>query len=258
MPLKYWLLAARPKTLPAAAVPVVLAGALAGEVADFDPVPFLLCLLFSLLIQIGTNFANDYFDFVKGADTDERIGPARAVASGWIAPSAMQRATAAVFALAFMVGLGLLPYGGWWLIVVGVLSVACGYAYTGGPYPLGYNGLGDIFVLIFFGGVAVMVSFYLQAGAAWIQWWFHAALLAWAAGALATAILVVNNRRDWSTDKKVGKRTLAVRFGPRFVEWEYAVLVLGAQLAPLGLWYLGMGNPVLLPLMLLPFRCDSH
>lgn len=250
--LRYWVWATRPKTLPAAAVPVVLAAALAQHVAALQWTPFALCLFFAVLIQIGTNFANDYFDFVKGADTDERIGPQRAVASGWIAPGAMRLAAGLVFTAAFVCGLFLLPYGGWWLIAVGLLSVACGYAYTGGPYPLGYNGLGDVFVLIFFGGVAVLVSFYLQLGADASQWWPHAAWLAWSSGALATAILAVNNRRDWLTDAKAGKRTLAVRFGPRFVEWEYAVLLCGAQFTPLALWWLGLGNAVLLPLMLLP------
>jgi 1,4-dihydroxy-2-naphthoate octaprenyltransferase len=216
-PLRAWLLATRPKTLPAAVAPVALASALAFEEGVFALLPAILCLLFALLIQIGTNFANDYFDFVKGADTKERIGPARAVAAGWIAPQTMFRGMLVTFALAFLSGLLLVPYGGLWLVAIGILSILCGIAYTGGPYPLGYNGWGDVFVFVFFGLIATGFTYFVQAGAF--------SPLAWTLGiipgALASNILVVNNLRDVATDRTAGKRTLVVRLGVRFGEWQY-------------------------------------
>ncbi len=224
-----WLLAARPKTLPAAAVPVAVGGALAHAGGAFAPLPWALCLLFALLVQIGTNYANDYYDFVRGADGAARIGPARAVASGWVSPAAMRRAMWGVFALALAAGCGLIPFGGWWLLAVGGVSILCGIAYTGGPYPLGYNGWGDVFVLLFFGFVATGFTYYVQAGS------FAAALpgaqgAVWTGlaglvpGALAVNLLVVNNLRDLPQDRAAGKRTLAVRLGRRFTLAEYAVL----------------------------------
>ncbi len=140
MQIKPWLLASRPKTLPAAMAPVFVGTALAYDAGGFDWIPALICLAFALLIQVATNFANDYFDFKKGADTVERIGPTRAVAAGLIKPETMKRMTAITFAIAFVIGLCLIPYGGWWLLAVGVASVLCGYAYTAGPYPLAYVG----------------------------------------------------------------------------------------------------------------------
>lgn len=212
-----WLLATRPKTLPAAIAPVALGTALAAREGVLTPLPATLCLLFALLIQIGTNFANDYFDFIKGADTEARIGPTRAVAAGWISPRAMFRGMLATFAAAFVIGCGLIPYGGVAMIVVGILSIVCGIAYTGGPYPLGYNGWGDIFVFIFFGLIATGFTYYVQAGVF--------SPLAWGLGvipgALAANILVVNNLRDVTTDREAGKRTLVVRWGVRFGEWQY-------------------------------------
>jgi 1,4-dihydroxy-2-naphthoate polyprenyltransferase len=225
-----WLEAARPKTLPAAVVPVALGSALAWADGVFAAVPAALCLGFALLIQIGTNFANDYFDFRKGADTDERLGPPRAVASGWIPPGTMLAATYATFALAFLVGCFLIPYGGWGLLAIGALSILCGLAYTGGPYPLGYNGLGDVFVFLFFGLIATAFTHYVQAG----SWSGEAWLLGCIPGALATNLLVVNNLRDVTTDRKAGKRTLVVRLGVRFGEAEY-VAMLGLSFA-ISLW----------------------
>lgn len=213
-----WIQAARPKTLPAAAVPVIVGGALAGAGGTFTLLPWSICLAFALLIQVGTNYANDYYDFVKGADDERRIGPRRAVASGWVSPGAMKTGMILVFALAFVVGCLLIPWGGWWLLLVGVASVACGVAYTGGPYPLGYNGWGDVFVFVFFGWVATAFTYYVQAGtflfeasagmgAGWV--W----LAGMVPGALSTNLLVVNNIRDEPLDREAGKRTLAVRFG---------------------------------------------
>ncbi len=214
-----WIGAARPRTLTAALAPVVVATALAVRDGVFVAPAAAACLGFALLIQIGTNFANDYFDFVKGADTAERVGPKRAVASGWVAPATMKRATISVFAAAFVVGLALLPYGGWPLLGIGLASIACGLAYTGGPYPLGYNGLGDVFVFIFFGLVAVMTTYFVQAGTISTESW----IVAVGIGALATNILVVNNYRDVETDAKAGKRTTAVRFGRRFARIQFGL-----------------------------------
>jgi 1,4-dihydroxy-2-naphthoate polyprenyltransferase len=236
---RIWLAASRPRTLPAALAPVLAASALAWRDEVLVIPAALACLAFALLIQIGTNFANDYYDFVKGADTEARVGPKRAVAAGWVRPATMKYAMIAVFAAAFVAGLALLPYGGWPLILVGVASIACGVAYTGGPYPLGYNGLGDVFVFIFFGLVAVGATYYVQAGELVAEtWWLGAGI-----GALAANILVVNNYRDVETDRGAGKRTLVVRFGRRFARWQFtlshglAVLVV-AVLADDG-WPLG-------------------
>ena len=247
---KVWLEASRPKTLPAAIVPVMVATALAHAHGGASLAKAAVCLAFALLVQIGTNFANDYFDFVKGADTAERVGPRRAVAAGLVTPRAMLIATGLVLALAFAVGLLLVIEGGWLLVPVGVVSIVCAVAYTGGPYPLGYNGLGDVFVFVFFGLVAVAVTFFVQVGRApGADVWLAAAAL----GALAANILVANNYRDADTDARAGKRTLVVRFGRRFARIQYAASVGFALLAPLTLWRLGYTWPVLAPVALAPW-----
>jgi len=246
--LRPWILAARPKTLPAAVAPVMLGTALALREGAFRPAPALLALGFALLIQIATNFANDYFDFVKGADTPDRQGPARAVAGGMIAPCVMLRATAAAFALAFAEGLLLLPYGGWALAIVGLVCVLAGLAYTGGPFPLAYNGTADIFVMLFFGVVAVTMTYYVQAGSIGGA----CVVLSLAPGALATNILVVNNYRDCDTDRAADKRTLVVRFGRGFGAAEYLLMLAIASAVPVALWQMGSGPWVLLPLATLP------
>lgn len=212
-----WLGAARPRTLPAAVAPVLAASALAWRDDEFVWPAALACAVFALLIQIGTNFANDYYDFVKGADTAERVGPRRAVASGLVSPATMKRAMIAVFVVAFAAGLTLLGYGGWPLLIIGVASVICGIAYTGGPYPLGYNGLGDLFVFVFFGLVAVTATYFVQAEVVTLQAW----IIGVGIGALAANILVVNNYRDVETDARAGKRTLVVRFGRRFARAQF-------------------------------------
>lgn len=204
-----WWAAARPRTLPAAIAPVLVGSALAWRDEAFDAAAAGLCLGFALLVQIGTNFANDYYDFVKGADTAARVGPRRAVAAGLIAPATMRNAMWLVFAVAFALGLGLIAWGGAWLLVIGVASILCGIAYTGGPWPLGYNGLGDVFVFIFFGLVAVGATYFVQAG----EMTTDAVLAAVPIGLMAANILVVNNYRDVETDAVAGKRTLVVRFG---------------------------------------------
>jgi 1,4-dihydroxy-2-naphthoate octaprenyltransferase len=237
--LNYWFLAARPKTLPAAAVPVFIGGGLAEANASFRLLPWLICLLFALLIQIGTNFANDYYDFRKGADGKERIGPKRAVASGWIAPETMFRGMVIVFAVAFLMGCLLIQWGGLWLLVIGVLSIICGVAYTGGPYPLGYNGWGDVFVFIFFGWIATAFTYYVQAGSFATPAFGGDTHWVWLAGmvpgALATNLLAVNNVRDEPQDRITGKRTLVVRFGHAFGLLEYGLMSLIAVVVPL--WF---------------------
>jgi len=231
-----WVAAARPRTLPAAVAPVLVGSALAWHDGAFSAGAAGLCLAFALLVQIGTNLANDYYDFVKGADTAARVGPRRAVAAGLVAPLTMKRAMAMVFATAFLVGLGLLPWGGWPLLIVGIASIVCGVAYTGGPWPLGYLGLGDVFVFLFFGLVAVCTTYFVQAQAVTAD----AVLAAIAIGVLAANILVVNNYRDVETDAVAGKRTLAVRFGRGFARLQFTISLLVALAVPLVL--LGRGH----------------
>ncbi len=247
-PLLIWLAAARPRTLPAAVAPVLVGSALAWQAGQFVAPAALACLAFGLLVQIGTNFANDYYDFFKGADTAARVGPRRAVASGLVAPATMRMAMVAVFALAFLTGLTLLRFGGWPLVGLGVASILSGLAYTGGPWPLGYHGLGDVFVFVFFGLVAVGATCFVQTGAV------TAAILVAAAGigALATNILLVNNYRDADTDAVAGKRTLVVRFGRRFARGQFAVAHALALAVPPALALLGAGRlATALPLALL-------
>jgi 1,4-dihydroxy-2-naphthoate octaprenyltransferase len=244
-----WIEAARLRTLPAAVIPVVLATALAAAHQTASLGKAAICLLFALLVQIGTNFANDYYDFIQGADTPRRVGPRRAVAAGLVAPAVMRRAMGLIFGAAFLTGLLLVREGGWWLLPVGSVSILCGIAYTGGPWPLGYNGLGDLFVFIFFGLVAVDTTFYVQAG--WIG--PDVTSCAAAAGLLAANILVANNYRDAETDAAAGKRTLVVRFGRRFAVWQYGLSAAVALLCPPALLLLGYRWPVLLPLLLAPW-----
>ncbi len=214
-----WLEATRPKTLPAAVVPVCLASSLAYADGCFDGRAALICLTFAVLIQIGTNFANDYLDGIKGTDTAARLGPRRAVAAGLITPGQMKVATIAVLLASFSVGLALIPLAGWWLLGVGLVSVACAWLYTGGPYPLAYTGLGDLFVVLFFGFVAVGCTYYVQAGTVSTDTW----LLGLGTGLLVNNILVVNNYRDLDEDRAANKRTLVVRFGRRFALWQYII-----------------------------------
>jgi 1,4-dihydroxy-2-naphthoate octaprenyltransferase len=247
-PWRIWLGAARPRTLPAAVAPVLVGSALAWHDGGLVASAAVLCLAFALLVQIGTNFANDYYDFVQGADTVHRVGPTRAVAAGLVAPAVMKRAMLLVFGLATVAGLGLLPHGGPWLLVVGLASIACGIGYTGGPYPLGYHGLGDLFVFLFFGLVAVATTYGVQTGVLAA----HTLPAAAAVGLLAANILLVNNYRDVETDAVAGKRTLVVRFGRRWARVQHG-LCLGAALAvPAFYWAYGYRAWCLLPLALGP------
>lgn len=244
-----WLLAARPKTLSAASVPVLVGSACAFSAGGFRLGPALAALAGALLLQIGANFANDVYDYEKGADTAERLGPTRAVQAGLISPAAMKRGMFVVFGLSLLLGAYLTWVAGPIILLIGILSIASAVAYTGGPYPLGYNGLGDLFVFVFFGLVAVCGSAYVQLGQV-------PALAIWSSvpvGALATAILVVNNLRDFEQDARVGKRTLAVRWGPRAVIYEYALLLAFSYAIPLFLaTSSARGRFVLLPLVTLP------
>jgi len=223
-----WLLATRPKTLAAGVVPVVVGTALAGYGGTVDWLVASACLAGALLIQVGTNFANDAFDALKGADTPQRLGPRRAVASGLISPRAMLLATTGVLACALVVGLYLARFGGWPILVLGLVSLVCAVAYTGGPFPLAYLGLGDLFVFLFFGLFAVLGSYWVQVGP-------HGrhgidpvcVLIAEAVGLQATSIIAINNLRDIPTDTQAGKRTLAVRLGDR-ASRVYIVLLHGA------------------------------
>ncbi|HWO22132.1 MAG TPA: 1,4-dihydroxy-2-naphthoate polyprenyltransferase [Kofleriaceae bacterium] len=229
--MRIWISAARLRTLPAAIVPVAVGTAVARAAGSIAWGPALAALGSALAIQIGTNFANDVFDAERGADGPDRVGPTRAVAAGLISAAAMKRAMIGAFAVAAALGLYLVAIGGWPVAALGIASIAAGIAYTGGPWPLGYHGLGDVFVLGFFGFGAVCGTAYVQLG--------HVpALAVWAAlpvGALSTAILVVNNLRDRATDERAGKRTLAVRLGRRATLIEYAALLAVAFAVPLGL-----------------------
>lgn len=207
-----------------------------------------MCLGFALLVQIGTNFANDYYDFVQGADTTARVGPRRAVAAGWVSPATMRRATWAVFTVAFLCGLGLIVWGGPWLVAIGVASILCGIAYTGGPWPLGYNGLGDLFVFVFFGLVAVGATYFVQAGKIVGDVWLAAVPI----GLLATNILVVNNYRDADTDAAAGKRTLVVRWGRVAARWQHAAGLMVALAVPVALFWRDQEVWRLLPLATAP------
>ncbi|WP_248906653.1 1,4-dihydroxy-2-naphthoate polyprenyltransferase [Halocatena marina] len=259
---KAWLMAARPQTLPAGASPVVVGIGLAIESEVFSPIPALAALLGALLIQIGTNFANDYYDAVKGADTDEREGFTRVTQSGLIRPAAVKRAMYGTFAVAILTGVYLVYVGGLPILIVGLSSVAAGLLYTGGPYPYGYRGLGDLFVFVFFGLVAVTGTYYVQATA------MTAAplsigippetvptvvvLASLPAAGLSTTILVVNNIRDRETDAKTGKRTLAVMLGYRWSRIEFLSLIGLAYVVPIAFALIGYSLTVLLPLLTLP------
>ena len=224
--LKYWLLAIRPKTLTASLAPVILGTALAYKDGYFSGSYLFLTFFCALLIQIGTNLCNDYCDFKKGADTPERIGPTRVTQAGLIAPNEVSAGFVLAFGLAACVGLCLVLRAGWPILLIGVASILSGIAYTAGPYALAYLGLGELFVLIFFGPVAVAGTYYIQA----LRFSWPACLAGIALGLLSCAILVVNNLRDLEQDKKANKKTLAVRFGRQFANFEYLFCLLAPAL----------------------------
>tara|TARA_B110000263_G_scaffold19052_1_gene15167 strand:+ start:1187 stop:2050 length:864 start_codon:yes stop_codon:yes gene_type:complete len=224
-----WILASRLKTLPAAISPVLVGVSLAIHDGEFKPFIAFMTLLAAVLIQIGANFANDVYDFLKGSDREDRLGTTRATQSGLIPPENMKKGMCLVFAMAICVGFYLASIGGWPIVWIGLASIASAIAYTGGPYPLGYHGWGDVFVFIFFGIIAVPGTYYLQSGIVS----YDSILLGIPLGALSTAILIVNNLRDADTDIKSDKRTLAVRLGKPFVKIEYIVMMVIAFATPI-------------------------
>jgi 1,4-dihydroxy-2-naphthoate polyprenyltransferase len=240
-------MAARPRTLPAAVAPVLVGTALAILHDEFRALAFVAALLGAVLIQVGTNLSNDYSDARRGADTEDRLGPVRVTAGGLVPPRQVLIATYVTFALAVLVGLYLVAVAGPELLLVGAASILAGVLYTGGPRPYGYEGLGEVFVFTFFGIVAVTGSYYVHAEE--LPW--EAFALAVPVGLLAAAILVVNNVRDLETDRRAGKRTLAVRLGRERTRTLYALMIalayasLGVLVAPLSAW-------VLLPLVTVP------
>jgi 1,4-dihydroxy-2-naphthoate octaprenyltransferase len=233
--LRIWLMAARPRTLPAAIAPVLVGTSLAIERGVFHPVSFLAALLGSIFIQVGTNLANDYSDARRGADTDDRLGPVRVTAGGLAPPRQVLLATYITFGMAVLCGVYLVIVAGPELLLVGVASILAGVTYTGGPKPYGYEGLGELFVFLFFGVVAVVGSYYVQIQE--LPW--QAFVLSVPVGLLAAAILVVNNVRDLETDRRAGKRTLAVRLGRERTRVLFAAIVGGAFLAAVVPWIAG-------------------
>lgn len=244
-----WFLALRPKTLTAGVVPVVVATALAqhmtGEVIWWVSI---CAVLSSVFIQIGTNFVNDALDFKKGADRETRTGPQRVTQSGLLSSRQVMIGAGICFLLAAVLGVPLVWRGGWPIVVIGLVSIALAYGYTGGPFPLAYKGLGDLFVILFFGLIAVGGTFYLQT----LQYSLAAAVAGLQVGLLATVLIAVNNLRDAPQDALVNKKTLAVRFGETFARGEIAVLVIAPFL--IGAFWArhGLFTSAILPVLTLP------
>ena len=212
-----WLIASRPRTLLAAVVPVMVGSALAVSQNKFTPILSLIALLCSILIQVGTNFTNDLYDYLKGTDKEDRVGPRRVLVSGLISTSEMKLGIITVFGLAFLLGLYLVYAAGIVILIIGVISILAGLAYTAGPYPLAYNGLGDVFVFAFFGIVGTTGTYYLHLH----EFSLLSFLIAVPVGALITNILVVNNYRDIEEDREADKYTLAVKLGKKFTRFQF-------------------------------------
>lgn len=241
-PLQVWLMAARPKTLPASIAPVLLGAAIAWYDGVFQLGPALAALAGGMLLQIGANLANDVFDFRKGADTKERLGPVRVTQAGLLTPQQVQTGMWVVFGLAALCGLYLAWVAGWPILALGAAAIVAAIAYTAGPFPLAYNGLGEVFVILFFGLAALGGTYYAQAGTvSALAWWAAIAI-----GLLVTNIIVVNNLRDIETDRKAGKMTLAVRLGPQGARYQYLLLMLGAYAIPVIVWQLGLAPATVL------------
>lgn len=248
-PLRLWAMAARPRTLPAAVAPVLVGTALAGSEDVFRPLAFAAALVGSIFIQIGTNLSNDYSDARRGADTEDRLGPVRVTAGGLMPPRTVLVGTYVAFGVAVAAGAYLVAVAGWELLLVGAASILAGVLYTGGPRPYGYEGLGEVFVFLFFGVVAVTGSYFVQTER--LTW--EAFALSVPVGLLAAAILVANNVRDADTDRRAGKRTLAVRLGRERARRLYATCVYLSFVVPPAVWAAGgLSAWVLLALMALP------
>jgi len=251
-PVQKWILAARPKTLPAAAAPVVVGSAAAFHDGAFDLLPALAALIGALLLQIGANIANDYFDFFKGADTSQRLGPLRVTQAGLLKPPQVWTGMWVVFGTAALLGIYLTYEAGWPVVVIGLASIAAAILYTGGPFPIGYNGLGEVFVFIFFGLAATVGTYFVQAKTVTaLAWW-----TALPPGFLIVAILIVNNLRDIRTDTVAGKRTMATRLGETGTKIEFFTSVVLAYLVPPLMILLDLASPWVmlswLSLVLLP------
>ncbi len=247
--LRLWVIAARPRTLPAAIAPVLVGTALAGTEGVFRPLAFVCALIGSVFIQIGTNLSNDYSDARRGADTEDRLGPVRVTAGGLMPPKQVLVGTYVAFGIAVAAGAYLIAIAGWQLLVVGAASILAGVLYTGGPRPYGYEGLGELFVFLFFGVVAVVGSYYVQTEN--LHWTAFA--LSVPVGLLVSAILVVNNVRDIETDRRAGKRTLAVRLGRERARHLFAAMVGVAFVVPVVVWLAGgLSAWLLLTLAALP------
>lgn len=245
-----WIMAARPKTLFAAFAPVIVGASLAVAERKFDAVSSVIALLCSILIQVATNYTNDLYDHLKGADTKERVGPKRALNEGWVTAQQMKMAIYLTFGAAFLMGLYLVYVGGPFILLIGILSIIAGFMYTGGPFPLAYNGLGDLFVFLFFGFIGTIGTYFINTGQVTSQ----ALLASIPVGALVTNILVVNNYRDFDQDRKAGKRTLAVMFGRNFALGEYLILLGSSFAVPLIMFvYYDLNAWVFLPYLTLPF-----
>jgi 1,4-dihydroxy-2-naphthoate polyprenyltransferase len=246
---KIWLMAARIRTLPASIAPVLVGTALAGYAHVFHPLRFIAALIVAIFIQVGTNLSNDYSDARRGADTEDRLGPVRVTAGGLVPPDQVLRATYVSFGIAVLAGIYLTAVAGWGLLLVGAASILAGVLYTGGPRPYGYEGLGELFVFLFFGLVAVTGSYYVQVEH--LSW--EAFALAIPVGLLASAILVVNNVRDIDTDRRAGKKTLAVRLGREPTRNMFALMVYISYFLAEVPWVLGpLTGWLLLPWLTLP------
>lgn len=232
---RIWYLAARPWTLPASLAPIIVGSAVAWHEGGFHVLTALMALLTALLLQIAANFANDAIDFKRGTDTEARVGPTRITSAGYVSYEGVMRATAIALGLAVLTGLYLVYRGGWPFLLLGLFAVIAAVAYTGGPFPISYLGLGEIFVFLFFGLIAVTGTAYLQTGEV-------TALSLWASlipGALIVGILVINNYRDLEGDRVANKRTVAVRIGPAYTRLEYGLMLLITAATPLGFWAVG-------------------
>ncbi|MBU1099158.1 MAG: 1,4-dihydroxy-2-naphthoate polyprenyltransferase [Bacteroidetes bacterium] len=247
--LESWVMASRPKTLLAAFVPVLVGSAIAYNDGMFQPAASTVALLCAVLIQIGTNWVNDLFDFLSGKDTDQRVGPTRVLASGLISVKEMKVGIILIFTLTFVIGLYLVYTAGWVLLLIGILSIIAGIGYTAGPYPLAYNGLGDIFVFIFFGLIGTVGTYYVQS----LQ---VTGFVLWASipvGALITNILVINNFRDIEEDRTSGKQTLAVKLGRRFTQIQYLIFMILSYLVLVVVFFTFKQSVfVFLPILTLP------
>jgi 1,4-dihydroxy-2-naphthoate polyprenyltransferase len=248
-PVRIWVMAARPKTLPLGVAPVLVGTALAGYLHVFHPLRFVAALLGAMFIQIGANLSNDYSDAHRGADTEDRLGPVRVTAGGLVPPRQVLIATYMTFGLAVLCGVYLIAVAGWQILLIGIASIIAGVLYTGGPRPYGYEGLGEVFVFLFFGVAAVAGSYFAQVK----DFSWESLVLSAPIGLIAAAVLVVNNTRDIDTDRRARKRTLAVRLGRERSRRMYATMLLIAYPVVLIPWLFGpLSAWLLLPFLTLP------